>query len=210
MSSQNAAGYIAWVRTVKEEIRFMVVDFNVFSPSNITWTDQVGQATIFQDPAQADEYFDQLRFGEPRRFMGKIFPSMALAIALDLESDSGQFEGWFGVSPFFFEPSMRHARKITVETKDDPDPQFNTSNEQRIRSIPEFVEFLVSEARRAGKGKKLVVTKADFIREFNPRPHSGDARRVIEALSLRPDVNIKETILSVAGVRIEFEYKEGT
>lgn len=210
MSNQRPAGFIAWVRTVKEEIRFMKVDFNKTYPDNISWADQVGDATVFSDSHQPKTYFEQLSADAPRRFMGKIFPPIALAVAMDMDSDTGEFEGWFGVSPFFFEPSMRDARRVVIETLDDPDPQFNASNEQKLRSLSEFVEFLAKEARRAGAGKKIVVTKADLFREFNPKATSGDARRVIEGLQLRPDIIVHHALVVFSGVRMEFEYKEGT
>jgi len=207
MNERQIAGHIAWTRTVKGDIRFMVMDFNKIFPDCVSWTDQVGEATVFQDTVQPNAYFEQLRYGPTRRFMGKIFPPIAVAVALDLDSEVGEFEGWFGVSPFYFEPSMRDAQRFTVQTKIDPDPQHNTSNESAIRTIAEFVEYIVEHAKKVGEGNYLVITRADLIRDFNPRTQSGDARRIIEALRSHPQVKVREASLSVAGVRIEIEYQ---
>lgn len=106
--------YIAWTKTVKGETRFMVVDHDRVFPDNVSWTTNIAMATAYNEEKYHWEIINQLRSLPGRRFMGKIFPSIPIAIAMDLNSDPGTYEAIFGVGEVVFNPCVEKSRRFGV------------------------------------------------------------------------------------------------
>lgn len=114
-------GYVGWMKTVNGSVHYLDYKGRFEFPNCVRWTRNRRDAFLFQSQDLPLELVRSIMKIPTRKMMGKIFPALEIAVALDMNSDVGVFEATFGVTPVRLNRAEAVTIPLTVETKLDPD-----------------------------------------------------------------------------------------
>lgn len=114
-------GYVGWVKTVNGGVHYMDYKGRHNFPDCVRWTRNPQDAFVFQSRDLPLELVREIMKLPTRKLMGKIFPALEIAVAMDMPSDVGVFNATFGISPVRLNRSEALHFPLRAETKLDPD-----------------------------------------------------------------------------------------